>query len=51
MTHVRRQRKLYVCPACKAEYLHDLAYHHALFQCSKRKVQKATASPHKGRSA
>ena len=30
------QSKLYVCPRCKAMYLHDKAYHHALFLCLKR---------------
>ena len=27
------QTRQYVCPACQATYLHDQAYHHALFQC------------------
>ena len=28
------QRKLYTCSTCGTPYLHDQAYHHALFTCS-----------------
>lgn len=33
------QRKLYECPNCGTEYLHDRGYQHTLFQCPQRHVQ------------
>ena len=30
------QTRQYTCPRCQAAYLHDKAYHHALFRCPKR---------------
>ena len=30
------QTKLYDCPRCDASYVHDRAYHHALFLCLHR---------------
>jgi transcription initiation factor IIE alpha subunit len=30
------QTKQYPCPACRERYLHDKAYHHALFLCPAR---------------
>lgn len=32
------QRRIYKCPACGAEYLHDRGYRHQLFNCSARRV-------------
>lgn len=34
--NLRKQTRLFVCPRCVAPYLHDRAYHHALFQCLRR---------------
>jgi hypothetical protein len=36
------QTKQYHCPACGERYLHDKAYHHALFRCPARRMPAAT---------
>jgi hypothetical protein len=30
------QTRLFTCPKCRASYLHDKAYFHALFVCLRR---------------
>ena len=35
-----KQTRQYACPKCGANYLHDQAYHHALFMCLKRDSAK-----------
>jgi len=30
------QRKLYECPVCHAEYLHDKGHEHAVYRCPMR---------------
>lgn len=35
-----RQSKLYRCQVCGAIYLHDKAYHHAVFFCPLRPMPK-----------
>lgn len=32
------QTKLYECPRCRAQYVHDKGYQHELFLCLKRKL-------------
>jgi hypothetical protein len=38
------QKKVYRCPACGAEYVHDKAYFHSLFECPKRKRSASVES-------
>lgn len=40
-----RQTKQYQCPVCGTRYLHDKAYHHALFRCSARRVLATPRRP------
>lgn len=32
------QTRVYECPKCKANYLHDMAYKHHLSECAKRQA-------------
>lgn len=41
------QTRQFLCPRCKATYLHDQAYQHSLFTCPARQVATATCrNPH-----
>lgn len=35
-----RQTKRFVCPRCKAPYLHDKAHKHHCYECPKRATRK-----------